>query len=78
MSRAVARNLISTAFVALLVSSAPSRAWAAWTCEAESPSGSATGIGASRKEAEDRALSNCAGASARFAICRIYTCHRGR
>jgi hypothetical protein len=55
-----------------------SSARAAWLCQAESGSGSASGVGSSHKEAEDRALGNCAATSARFAICRIVSCRWGR
>ena len=72
MNRAVA--IVSAAL--LLAAFAPRPAHAAWTCFAESNSGSASASEASRKEAEDRALANCATASARFAICKIVKCQR--
>jgi hypothetical protein len=56
----------------------PRQAAAAWTCEAESGSGTGAGAGTSRKEAEDHALGYCAANSARFAMCRIIQCRRGR
>ncbi len=76
MSRAVALSLIALAFVALGFPTGVKAA--SWTCQAESLSGTASGGGASRKDAEDRALGNCAASSARFAICRIVVCRRGR
>jgi len=75
MRRAVALAAVSLAMVAM--SPCPD-AFAAWICQSESASGTASGAGSSRKEAEDRALGNCAATSQRFAICRIVTCHRGR
>jgi hypothetical protein len=79
MSRAVAPTSISFATVvfATVVLLFPSgAAAAAWTCQAESASGTGSGGGPSRKEAEDRALGYCAAKSARFSVCRIVTCHR--
>jgi len=76
MRRAVALTVMLFAIIALAL---PSGARASsWTCQAESLSGSASGGGGSRQEAEDRALGNCAAHSARFAICRIVICRRGR
>jgi hypothetical protein len=75
MSRAVALALILIS-IAVLAFPSGARA-AAWTCQAESTSGGASGGGASRKEAEDRALAFCAANSVRFSECRIVTCHRG-
>ena len=75
MRRAVALAAMS---LTIVVMSPCSGAFAAWTCQAESVSGTASGAGASRREAQDRALGNCAATSQRFAICRIVTCHWGR
>jgi len=76
MRRAVAVIVI---LVAIAVLAVPSGAWASsWMCQAESGSGFASGGGSSRKEAEDRALGNCAATSARFAACRIVRCERAR
>jgi hypothetical protein len=75
MRRAVALTLMALSIAVLAPCSGAS---AAWNCQAESGSGTASGAGSSRKEAEDRALGNCAATSARFAICRIVTCRWGR
>ena len=80
MRRAVAVASISTAIFALLALSFPSGAAAAywtWTCQAESNGASSAGDGDTKKEAQDRALGNCASRSARFAECRILKCSRG-
>ena len=53
MRRAVALAAVSLAMVAM--SPCPA-AFAAWICQSESASGTASGAGSSRKEAEDRAL----------------------
>jgi hypothetical protein len=79
MRRAVAVSCIAFAIAFSFVVLLPAGALAsAWACQAESASGAATGVGSSRKEAEDRALGNCAANSARFAICRIVICRHGR
>ena len=75
MRRAIA---VAATSLAIVVMSPCSGAFAAWICQSESASGTASGVGSSRKEAEDRALGNCAATSHRFAICRIVSCHWGR
>jgi hypothetical protein len=73
------RAVVVTVIIAIGILCVPSGASASsWTCQAESGSGGASGGGSSRKEAEDRALGNCAATSARFAACRIVRCERGR
>jgi hypothetical protein len=86
MGRAAAFASIASAFVILsLPSGARAAAWSLtwsvswiWTCQAASTGGGSSGEGAARKEAEDRALGNCAARSARFSECRIYKCDRHR
>jgi hypothetical protein len=76
MRRTAALTLIAFAVAAPFT---PSAARASqWNCLAESKSGSASATEASRQEAEDRALANCASISARFAICKIVKCQRVR
>ena len=86
LARAAALALILSAIVLLSVPSGVRAAhWApiwtpiwTWTCQAVSAGGGSSGDGATRKEAEDRALGNCAARSARFSECRIYKCNRIR
>ena len=77
MGRAVALALTVLAIVLCLPSAARAAHWT-WICQAASTGGGSSGDGATRKEAEDRALGNCAARSARFSECRIFKCGRER
>ncbi|MFZ3357854.1 MAG: hypothetical protein WCA56_08965 [Xanthobacteraceae bacterium] len=76
MRRAAVLAFIASAVVVLGPISGAMAASSSWTCQAASSGGASSGDGATRKEAEDSALANCAARSARFSICRAFNCRR--
>jgi hypothetical protein len=75
------RRHLAVASISIAMLCLPSGVRAAhwtWTCQAASAGGGSSGDGATRKEAEDQALGNCAARSVRFSECRIFKCSRAR